>query len=163
MTNAEARFNKSLRPRKPEGSLGRTAQDVHLDSPTAPELCADGAMKCCLMSSDVSWHIRDKLCCRSTDTSTETRTKDVQCPVALALSVDEQWPWNSGKGTKQKTSNLLSPAPPPYSWSLLGKIEGPAPPPSFKISWSFDLAWNPCSKLAKVNMVLNIHRNHAAY
>ena len=32
MTNAEARFSKSLRPRKPEGSLGRTAQDVHLDS-----------------------------------------------------------------------------------------------------------------------------------
>ena len=27
MTNAEARCNKSLRPRKPEGSLGRTAQD----------------------------------------------------------------------------------------------------------------------------------------
>ena len=41
MTNAEARFNKSLRPRKPEGSLGRTAQDVHLDSHTAPELCQD--------------------------------------------------------------------------------------------------------------------------
>ena len=38
MTNAEARFNKFLRPRKPEGSLGRTAQDVHLDSHTAPEL-----------------------------------------------------------------------------------------------------------------------------
>ena len=38
MTNAEARFNKSLRPRKPEGTLGRTAQDVHLDSHTAPEL-----------------------------------------------------------------------------------------------------------------------------
>ena len=38
MTNAEARFNKSLRPRKPEGSLGRTAQDVHLDSHRAPEL-----------------------------------------------------------------------------------------------------------------------------
>ena len=38
-TNAEARFNKSLRPWKPEGSLGRTAQDVHLDSHTAPELC----------------------------------------------------------------------------------------------------------------------------
>ena len=38
MTNAEARFNKSLRPQKPEGSLGRTAQDVHLDSHTAPEL-----------------------------------------------------------------------------------------------------------------------------
>ena len=38
MTNAEARFNQSLRPRKSEGSLGRTAQDVHLDSHTAPEL-----------------------------------------------------------------------------------------------------------------------------
>ena len=36
MTNAEARFSNSLRPRKPEGSLGRTAQDVHLDSHTAP-------------------------------------------------------------------------------------------------------------------------------
>ena len=32
MTNAEARCNKSLRPRKPEGSLGRTALDSH----TAP-------------------------------------------------------------------------------------------------------------------------------
>ena len=43
MTNAEARFSKSLRPRKPEGSLGRTAQDVHLDSHTAPELWRDAA------------------------------------------------------------------------------------------------------------------------
>ena len=40
MTNAEARFNNSLRLRKPEGSLGRTAQDSHLDSHTAPELSA---------------------------------------------------------------------------------------------------------------------------
>ena len=39
MTIAEARFSNSLRPRKPEGSLGRTAQDGHLDSHTAPELC----------------------------------------------------------------------------------------------------------------------------
>ena len=39
MTNAEARCNISLRPRKPEGSLGRTAQDGNLDSHTAPELC----------------------------------------------------------------------------------------------------------------------------
>ena len=38
MTNAKAWFNNSLRPRKPEGSLGRTAQDGHLDSHTAPEL-----------------------------------------------------------------------------------------------------------------------------
>ena len=37
-TNAEAWFNIALRPRKPEGSFGRTAQDVHLDSHTAPEL-----------------------------------------------------------------------------------------------------------------------------
>ena len=37
MTNAEAWFSKSLRPRKPEGSLGRTAQDRHLDFHTAPE------------------------------------------------------------------------------------------------------------------------------
>ena len=38
MTNAKARFSKSLCPRKPEGSLGRTAQDGHLDSHTTPEL-----------------------------------------------------------------------------------------------------------------------------
>ena len=38
MTNAEARLNNSLRPRKPEGSFGRTAQGGHLDSHTAPEL-----------------------------------------------------------------------------------------------------------------------------
>ena len=30
--NAEARFNVALRPRKPEGALGRPAQDGHLDS-----------------------------------------------------------------------------------------------------------------------------------
>ena len=42
MTNAEAWFNNSLHPRKPEGSLGRTAQDGHLDSHTAPELCLVG-------------------------------------------------------------------------------------------------------------------------
>ena len=39
MTNAEAWFNIALCPRKSEGSLGRTAQDGHLDSHTAPELC----------------------------------------------------------------------------------------------------------------------------
>ena len=38
MANAEAWFSIALRPRKPEGSLGRTAQDGHLDSHTAPEL-----------------------------------------------------------------------------------------------------------------------------
>ena len=54
MTNAEARCNKSLRPRKPEGSLGRTAQDGHLDSHTAPELYVPAeagrlfSVSCCL-------------------------------------------------------------------------------------------------------------------
>ena len=38
MTNAEAWFNNSICPRKPEGSLGRTAQDGHLDYHTAPEV-----------------------------------------------------------------------------------------------------------------------------
>ena len=35
-TSAEAWFNIALRPWKPEGLLGRTAQDGHLDSHTAP-------------------------------------------------------------------------------------------------------------------------------
>ena len=42
MTNAEAGFSIALRPRKLEGSLGRTAQDGHLDSHTAPELWEGG-------------------------------------------------------------------------------------------------------------------------
>ena len=60
MTSAEARFNKSLRPRKPEGSLGRTAQDVHLDSHTAPELCPGWTLlSWCLTSTEARWPIRD--------------------------------------------------------------------------------------------------------
>ena len=47
MTNAEARFSNSLRPRKPEGSLGWTAQDGHLDSHTGPELCMGHAICTC--------------------------------------------------------------------------------------------------------------------
>ena len=39
VTNVEAWFNNCLRPQKPEGSLGWTAQDGHLDSHTALELC----------------------------------------------------------------------------------------------------------------------------
>ena len=56
-------ISNSLLPRKPEGSLGRTAQDVYLDSHTAPELWGVWMMMMswCLMSSDVIWHIRDKL------------------------------------------------------------------------------------------------------
>ena len=37
VTSAEARFSIALRPRKPEGSLGRKAKDGHLDSHRAPE------------------------------------------------------------------------------------------------------------------------------
>ena len=37
-TNAEAWVNIALRPRKPEGLLGLTAQDGHLDAHAAPEL-----------------------------------------------------------------------------------------------------------------------------
>ena len=59
MTNAEARFNNSLRPRKPEGSLGRTAQDVHLDSHTAPDLCQLDMLSCCLTSTEARWPVRD--------------------------------------------------------------------------------------------------------
>ena len=76
----------------------------------------------------------------------------VHCAIALSTAVLDRVTktmfvapllMNNLDNSKQKTSNLLSPAPPPYSWSLLGKSEGPAPPPSSKISWSFDLAWNP--------------------
>ena len=45
-TNAWARFNIALRPRKPWGSLGRKAQDGHLDFHTAPELwCCSHSIK----------------------------------------------------------------------------------------------------------------------
>ena len=58
MTNAEARFNNSLHPRKPEGSLGRIAQDVHLDSHTAPELCLNGDLSEFIgCRSDLTWGI----------------------------------------------------------------------------------------------------------
>ena len=76
----------------------------------------------------------------------------VHCAIALSTAVLDRVTktmsvalllTNNLDNSKQKTSNLLSPAPPPYSWSLLGKSEGPAPPPSSKITWSFDLAWNP--------------------
>ena len=69
----------------------------------------------------------------------------VHCAIALSTAVLDRVAktmsvapllTNNLDNSKQKTSNLLSPAPPPYSWSLLGKSEGPAPPPSSKISWS---------------------------
>ena len=56
MTNAEARFNNSLRPRKPEGSLRRKAHDGHLDSHTAPGLCGHTSAEACFLL----WTIRSK-------------------------------------------------------------------------------------------------------
>ena len=150
MTNAEARFNKPLRPRKPEGSLGRTAQDVHLDSHTAPELCHLFFSSLLLYVHEARWPIRDgdrvgrgrqsegstaetarrrperqwtaarsvkavsprhcpatcalRNCCFNCCAWTVTKT----ISVALLLT-------NNLDNSKQKRSNLLSPAPPPYS------------------------------------------------
>ena len=39
-----------------------------------------------------------------------------------------------------------------------GKSEGPAPPPSSKISWSFDLAWNPEPTLTQLLNYIWLHR-----
>ena len=102
MTNAEAWFNNSLRPRKPEGSLGRTAQDVHLDSHTAPEP-SEWVSQFCFTTTEARWLIkygvrsggRERKNEGSTaDTArkrperpwTTVRTMEVlrQCPLAIA-------------------------------------------------------------------------------
>ena len=155
MTNAEAWFNNSLRPRKPEGSLGRTAQDVHLDSHTAPELCYRNLalLSCCLTSTEARWPIGtgtewegdERVKGSTAETArkrperpwTAARTMEVlrRCPLAIAqrlvhcaialstavldrvtktMSVAPLLT-NNLDNSKQKTSNLLSPAPPPYS------------------------------------------------
>ena len=62
VTNAEAWFNIALRPRKPEGSLGRTAQDGHLDSHTVPELCLSAALLLHLRTS-IKLTFRQSWCC----------------------------------------------------------------------------------------------------
>ena len=63
VTNAEAWFNIALRPRKPEGSLGQTAQDGHLDSHTAPELCWGHDLKVVgLIPGQVRWENFNFLC-----------------------------------------------------------------------------------------------------
>ena len=80
----------------------------------------------------------------------------VHCAIALSTAVLDRVTktmsvapllTNNLDNSKQKTSNLLSPAPPPYSWSLLGKSEGPAPPPSSKIFWS---RLEPCGLMIAV-------------
>ena len=74
MTNAEARFNKSLRPRKPEGSLGRTAQDVHLDSHTAPELVTELETAKQQIKAELKLHVKVKFD-QLTDTVTSLTQK----------------------------------------------------------------------------------------
>ena len=56
MSNACAWFNVALRPQKPKGSLGRGAQDVHLDFHTAPELCFPTQQGTCFVD-DVELHV----------------------------------------------------------------------------------------------------------
>ena len=94
----------------------------------------------------------------------------VHCAIALSTAVLDRVTktmsvapllMNNLDNSKQKTSNLLSPAPPPYSWSLLGKSEGPAPPPSSKISWSFDLAWSPGVRIRFRSPFKAGHKRHS--
>ena len=68
-----------------------------------------------------------RICCFNCCACMDSHKNNVRC-----TAVDEQL----GQLEAQKRFNLLGPVPPPYSWSLLGKFEGPAPPPSSKISWS---------------------------
>ena len=93
MTNAEARFNKSLRPRKPEGSLGRTAQDVHLDSHTAPELrtfmeAAHTAYILCypvtlqILKNTSTWNTSSRTAQTSVTTATAARQRTTPTPPA---------------------------------------------------------------------------------
>ena len=153
-TNDEAWFNIALRPRKPEGSLGRTAQDGHLDSHTAPELWATVTLLLsCFTSTEARWPIMDgdrvgrgrqsegstaeTVRKRPERPWTAARTTEVlrRCPLAIAqrlvhcaiavstavldrvtktMSIAVLLT-NNFDNSKQKMSNLLSPAPPPYS------------------------------------------------
>ena len=101
------------------------------------------------MSSDVGWHIRDNQCQNNGNVKAVSHH---HCPAASTLcnccfncrawaESQGQCPLHCCWGTtrSERSPNFHSPAPPPYSWSLLGELEGPAPPPS---SRSFDLAWN---------------------
>ena len=60
MTKAEAWFNNSLRPRKPEGSLGQTAQNGHVDSHTTPELCILASASRADVTVMADWELKKK-------------------------------------------------------------------------------------------------------
>ena len=59
VTNACAWFNVALRPQKPQGSLGRGAQDGHLDFHTAPELCCNAAAYLSGLQRPLQWRSLD--------------------------------------------------------------------------------------------------------
>ena len=83
MTNAEAWFNIALRPWKPKGLLGRTAQDGHLDSHTAPELCVRSRLRDpdktdhSICEADVRWN--------SSAAGHSESTRGISCLVGLPL------------------------------------------------------------------------------
>ena len=79
MSNAEARFNNSLRPRKLEGSLGRTAQDVHLDSHTAPELYVTACTNIDYIVSSVLPASSSSSLCHPRPDDSDTVLHDLSC------------------------------------------------------------------------------------
>ena len=99
MTNAEARFNKSLRPRKPEGSLGRTAQDVHLDSHTAPELCERRRKQAPKVRANEITHHADNVTGKQRSSSAEPAATLRPLPFKIVLGL---------KGRNPRVSNCIA-------------------------------------------------------
>ena len=134
LTSTEARWpirdgDRVGRGRQSEGSTAETARK-RPERPWTAARTMEVLRRCPLAIAQRLVHCAIAVSAAVLDRVTMTMS------VALLLT-------NNLDNSKQEMSNLLSPAPPPYSWSLLGKLEGPAQPPSSKISWSFDLAWNP--------------------
>ena len=81
VTNACVWFSVALRPQKPYGSLGRGAQDGHLDFHTAPELSATKlTVQCCYASS---WVVSQRI-----DTSKTTDARAVSKAVRLRMTFE---------------------------------------------------------------------------
>ena len=67
------------------------------------------------------------LCTQLTDVSTAVRSR-VTKTTSVAQLLMNNW--------SKRLSNFLSPAPPSCSWSLLGSLEDPAPPPPLDLAWT---------------------------
>ena len=137
-TSTEARWlirdgDKVGRGRQSEGSTAETRRRKRPERPwTAARTAMEGGPLHCALRN----------CCFNCCAWTELQR---QCPLHCCW---RRTTWTTREAKLR--SILLSPAPPPYSWSLLGYLEGPAPSLSSKISWSFaDLAWNPVSLSSK--------------